>query len=90
MSPTVTALAIHLENKQNVVFHDGDDLQAVRNAEHPTQLTEWLRYNADHPDDEDAKNLTYADFPEKFAWRQGCKGMLLYRSVVISVIYIYF
>jgi hypothetical protein len=76
MSPAVTALAIHLENQQNVTFRETDDLQDIRGKDHHTQLTKWLEYNAKHPDDEDAQALTYGDFPEKFAWRKGVKGVL--------------
>ena len=74
MSPNVVDLIIHLEGDQNVSIQNNASLSAFADKDHPTQLTQYFKYNADHPNDPVAKELTYVDFPQRFAWRKGCKG----------------
>ncbi|XP_055960513.1 uncharacterized protein LOC130015063 [Mercurialis annua] len=65
--PAVERLPFHLENEQTVIFNENDSLPEV--AERPstvrTKLTEWMIANANN---EDARELTYTDFPTKWVW----------------------
>ncbi|XP_071695626.1 uncharacterized protein [Rutidosis leptorrhynchoides] len=63
----VERLSFHLPNEQPVVFEDEADLQDV--IENPSvaasQFTSWMERNKT---DENARNLTYVEFPQKYVW----------------------
>ncbi|XP_059451100.1 uncharacterized protein LOC132181888 [Corylus avellana] len=65
--PTVERLNFHLENEQLVMFDDLDYLVIVLNQPNirRTKFTEWMKTNALY---EEARELTYSDFPSKWVW----------------------
>ena len=67
--PTVTSLPIHLEDNQQVYFDDETNLEDIQNNPSPTQLKSLLLYNEQNEVGIN-NDLTYLDFPSKFAWKQ--------------------
>lgn len=65
--PPVERLAVHLPGMNYVRYETGSDLRALLNSPvaKRTMLTEWFETNAK---DEDARSLTYCDFPTKWTW----------------------
>jgi hypothetical protein len=65
--PPVERLWVHLPGMNHVRYEPDADLRAL--AESPeaksTMLTEWFEANAKY---EDARNLTYCDFPKEWTW----------------------
>jgi hypothetical protein len=68
MYPTVYALQVHDENMQSVVYDETSRLDGVLERSSRTMLTEWMRYNREHPNDQVARHTLYCDFPSKFTW----------------------
>ena len=68
----VERLIFHLPNEQNVTFRDSENLESVANRFdiQKTMFTQWMETNATY---EDARELTYADFPTKWVWEQKYK-----------------
>ena len=62
--PAVSALRVHLEDEQNVVF-DMEKAEEVIENQRCTELTGFFSYNLENPE----TNVTYADFPEHFTWK---------------------
>ena len=75
MKPAVNDLVVHLEGEQNVSIKKTANLGSVVAKDFPTQLTEWLAYNRIHPTCDVAKDLTYVQFPQRFRWMPGNKGI---------------
>uniref|UniRef100_A0A453C8N7 Helitron helicase-like domain-containing protein n=2 Tax=Aegilops tauschii subsp. strangulata TaxID=200361 RepID=A0A453C8N7_AEGTS len=65
--PAVEKLQFHLENEHVVVFPDSMDLDKIisRPNIEKTMFTEWMTANQLH---EEARSLTYAQFPTKWTW----------------------
>ncbi|XP_055960816.1 uncharacterized protein LOC126682230 isoform X2 [Mercurialis annua] len=65
--PAVERLPFHLPGEQNVVFGECSTLDQVLNNPNicKTKLTEWMKANSLH---EDARTLTYSEFPMKWVW----------------------
>jgi hypothetical protein len=65
--PAVERLNFHLENEQPVMFDDSDYLDNVLNQPNirKTKFTEWMKTNALY---EEARELTYFDFPSRWVW----------------------
>lgn len=65
--PPVERLAVHLPGMNYVRYEYGSDLRAVLNspAAKRTMLTEWFETNTKY---EEARNLTYCDFPKEWTW----------------------
>ncbi|KAJ1295317.1 hypothetical protein BS78_01G215000 [Paspalum vaginatum] len=65
--PSVQRLRFHLENEQQVIFPDSTNLEEI--IELPgcgaTMFTKWMETNKKH---EDARELTYSEFPTKWTW----------------------
>lgn len=65
----VERLSFHLPNEQNVIFGDTDTVQDV--LKKPTvgesMFLSWFDANREYPE---ARNLTYAEFPTKYVWKQ--------------------
>lgn len=83
--PNIVRLQFHLRNEQNIVFKEGSSLgQVYSNASvKETMFTAWMIANSKF---QEAKGMTYAEFPKKFvwdekqkAWRQRKKGLALGR-----------
>ncbi|PIA50768.1 hypothetical protein AQUCO_01200187v1 [Aquilegia coerulea] len=70
--PSVQRLVYHLEDEQTIIFHDDDDLVDVVNRTNveKTMFTEWFEINKHH---EDARRLTYVDFPTEWVWNKNEK-----------------
>ena len=65
--PAVQRLVVHLPQQQIVFFNDNENLTGVlhRPAIEKTMFTEWMETNKHY---EDARLLTYSDFPTKWVW----------------------
>lgn len=68
--PVAERLSFHLQDEQSVTFTDTDNLESVlkRIDIAHTKFTQWMEANKLY---EDARELTYADFPTKWVWYQG-------------------
>ncbi|XP_023741901.2 uncharacterized protein LOC111889982 [Lactuca sativa] len=71
-TPPVERLSFHLENKQPVVFKPNQHLNQV--VSKPTvaasQFLAWMECNKH---DEDARKLSYVEFPTKYVWNKSDK-----------------
>ncbi|XP_031112149.1 uncharacterized protein LOC116016128 [Ipomoea triloba] len=67
--PPVERLNFHLEHQQNVVYGEDQPLdQIVENQTvKQSQFKAWFEANKKY---EEARSLTYAEFPSKFVWKQ--------------------
>ncbi|KAK7340503.1 hypothetical protein VNO77_21209 [Canavalia gladiata] len=67
--PAVERLSFHLHEQQYIIFKDDDSLQELtdRPSSRRTKFLAWMEANAKF---DEAKNLTYAEFPTKFVWKQ--------------------
>ncbi|XP_019058078.1 PREDICTED: uncharacterized protein LOC104814022 [Tarenaya hassleriana] len=65
--PPVTRLSIHLPDQQSLIFDDSTNLQSVvsRPGTRETMFTEWMNTNNQY---EEARGLTYVEFPTKYVW----------------------
>lgn len=66
--PPVERLNFHLENDQQVIFANSTDIRNIvrREGVKETKFTEWMKANKNH---EEARELTYADFPTRWVWK---------------------
>ncbi|XP_031111844.1 uncharacterized protein LOC116015818 [Ipomoea triloba] len=82
-TPPVERLNFHLEHQQNVVYGEDQTLDEIVDNQtvKQSQFTAWFEANkkyedarsltyAEFPSNEDARSLTYAEFPSKFVWKQ--------------------
>jgi hypothetical protein len=65
--PSVQRLRFHVENEQQVIFPDSTNLEEIVKlpGSAVTMFTEWMETNKKH---EDARELTYPEFPTKWIW----------------------
>ncbi|KAL9411119.1 hypothetical protein AB3S75_044830 [Citrus x aurantiifolia] len=65
--PTVERLPFHLPREHTVIFEESKCLQNVRTirGKEKTKFTEWLEANKNY---DDARELTYSDFPTCWVW----------------------
>ncbi|KAL4626567.1 hypothetical protein ACB092_05G106000 [Castanea dentata] len=77
--PAVQRLNFHNEDEQPVVFEDTDYLNSVVNKPdiEKTKFTEWMKANALY---EEARELTYSEFPTKWVWHNRDKEWKLRKS----------
>ncbi|XP_020108369.1 uncharacterized protein LOC109724099 isoform X2 [Ananas comosus] len=70
--PTVERLTIHMQFMNNVVYHEGENLLNVVNRCNieKTMFTEWMAMNRIY---DDARELTYVEFPTKWVWHPSDK-----------------
>ena len=68
--PTVVRLALHLPNRQNVVFRADVSVQTLeeRAESARTTLIAFFEYNRDH---EDGRHLLYHEFPSRYVFSDG-------------------
>ncbi|XP_074596266.1 uncharacterized protein LOC141851422 [Brevipalpus obovatus] len=67
-SHSIERLAIHLPSQQQVVFHEGQEMEAlVRARNRNTTLTGWFALNQIDPY---ARQFTYPQIPKYYAWNQ--------------------
>ena len=71
-SPAVERLNFHLDKQHSVTFQESNRLHNVsrRPGIENTMFTEWMQANNDY---EDARELTYTDFPTKWVWHNNVK-----------------
>ena len=62
--PAVVRLPIHLENEQQVYFHEDASLIEAMERRNITELTAFFNFNACHP----STHVSYINFPEKFIY----------------------
>ncbi|XP_074363652.1 uncharacterized protein LOC141704304 [Apium graveolens] len=70
--PAVERLPFHLPNEHTVIFEESRCIENVLNMPgiEKTNFTELLETNRKH---EDARSLTYAEFPQHWVWNSKCK-----------------
>ncbi|KAK4594131.1 hypothetical protein RGQ29_017994 [Quercus rubra] len=77
--PAVQRLSFHNEDEQPVLFEDTDYLNDV--VDKPgigkSKFTEWMKTNALY---EEARELTYSEFPTKWVWHRRDKEWKLRKS----------
>ncbi|PIA25525.1 hypothetical protein AQUCO_11200032v1 [Aquilegia coerulea] len=68
--PAVERLPFHLEDEQVVTYRDSDNTAEVleRASTTKTKFLQWMEINKKYPDDPNASELTYAEFPTKWRW----------------------
>ncbi|XP_071704862.1 uncharacterized protein [Rutidosis leptorrhynchoides] len=71
-NPTVIRLAFHLSDQHSVIFDKEDLIENVLDSEsvNRSQFLEWMNINRVN---EDARQLSYLDFPTKFVWNKETK-----------------
>ena len=67
--PWIERVTFHLENEQQVIFSDSTDLTKIVRKERVgiTKFTQWMETNKMC---EEARELTYAEFPLKQVWKE--------------------
>ncbi|XP_020082238.1 uncharacterized protein LOC109705866, partial [Ananas comosus] len=70
--PTVERLTVHMPLMNNIIYHESQSLSDVVNRFNieKTMFTEWIMTNSMY---DDARELTYAEFPTKWVWHQDDK-----------------
>jgi hypothetical protein len=65
--PSVERLVVHLPGMNRIIFHENAQLdKVIRNPNaHITMLTEWFVTNQEN---EDARHLSYLNFPSEYVW----------------------
>lgn len=71
--PSITRLAVHLENEQSCTFGADDDIEDVLEKSTKTTLTEWFEMNKNYPA---ARELKYFNFTDKYVWYQSLNKWL--------------
>ncbi|XP_021991204.1 uncharacterized protein LOC110887959 [Helianthus annuus] len=66
--PAVMRLPFHMPGQQNVVYGADDDIDNMLSKPSVTSsiFVEWMKLNES---DENARKLTYVEFPSKFVWK---------------------
>ncbi|PNY15928.1 ATP-dependent DNA helicase PIF1 [Trifolium pratense] len=89
--PAVIRLSIHLENQQSIKFNDNSTLHNVVSYREmiDTMFLAWFKANMEY---EEARNLTYAEFPTKFVfntqdhrWQPRKQGFSIGRLTYVPV-----
>lgn len=64
----VERLSFHLRDEQIVIFEDNETIEEIFNRPsiYQSKFLAWTNTNKKYPE---AKNLTYAQFPSKFVWK---------------------
>ncbi|GKC23357.1 hypothetical protein Tco_1025507, partial [Tanacetum coccineum] len=71
-TPPVERLPFHLKGEQSVYFDEGSCIEDIVNnpSVNETMFTEWMEANKLY---DEAKELTYVEFPTKFVWKKDIK-----------------
>ena len=74
--PSITRLAVHLENEQLCYFNDEDDdnLEDILDKSSCTTLTEWFKTNRENPE---TRYLKYMNFCDMYVWNKSIKKWTL-------------
>jgi hypothetical protein len=62
-------MPVHLPNENSITYNATSDMSQVLSEPllHKTMLTEWFTTNKER---EDARELTYIEFPSKWRWEE--------------------
>ncbi|XP_019240815.1 PREDICTED: uncharacterized protein LOC109220798 [Nicotiana attenuata] len=87
--PSVERLSFHLPNEQTVIFSDDDPIDDVANrpSVKESKFLSWFEANNTY---EEARELTYAEFPLKFVWNKKLKKWEKRRNSAFSIGRIFF
>lgn len=87
--PPVERLSFHLPNEQPVIFSDNDPIDYVvsKPSVRESQFLSWFEANKSN---EEARELTYAEFPLKFVWNKITKEWKKRYNSVFSIGRIFF
>ncbi|GJS31895.1 hypothetical protein Tco_0492515 [Tanacetum coccineum] len=71
-TPLFERLPFHLKGEQSVYFDEGSCIEDIVNnpSVNETMFTEWMEANKLY---DEAKELTYVEFPTKFVWKKDIK-----------------
>nr|GEZ13239.1 hypothetical protein [Tanacetum cinerariifolium] len=71
-TPPVERLPFHLKGEPSVYFDEGSCIEDIVNnpSVNETMFTEWMEANKIY---DEAKELTYVEFPTKFVWKHDIK-----------------
>nr|CAD1824599.1 unnamed protein product [Ananas comosus var. bracteatus] len=71
--PPVERLSFHLQNEQTVVFDDDEPIDSIvgRTGNNQTMFLAWMEANKNF---DEARNLTYGEFPTKFVWKKDLRS----------------
>ncbi|KAK1411671.1 hypothetical protein QVD17_38228 [Tagetes erecta] len=67
--PSVIRLPFHLPNQQQVVYGEDDDIDNVL-SKPSAAVSKFLGWMECNETNEDARKLSYVEFPTKFVWKQ--------------------
>ncbi|KAK1414443.1 hypothetical protein QVD17_30187 [Tagetes erecta] len=67
--PSVIRLPFHLPNQQQVVYGEDDDIDNVL-SKPSVAVSKFLGWMECNKTNEDARKLSYVEFPTKFVWKQ--------------------
>ncbi len=68
--PNTVRLPVHLQNKQHIIYKQGDDIKNILEKNSKTPLTEYFELNKK---DSDAAKLFYQDIPKYYTWNNNTK-----------------
>ncbi|XP_071689118.1 uncharacterized protein [Rutidosis leptorrhynchoides] len=87
-NPTVISLAFHLEDQHSVMFDEQDLLDNVLHdpSINASMFLEWMKCNQRY---EEARQLTYLDFPTRFVWNKDTKLWTLRKKFTGSIVRIH-
>nr|XP_016514870.1 PREDICTED: uncharacterized protein LOC107831602 [Nicotiana tabacum] len=82
--PSVERLSFHLPNEQTVIFSDDDPIDEVTNrpSVKESKFLSWFEANNTY---DEARELTYAEFPLKFVWNVKLKKWEKRRNSAFSI-----
>ncbi|XP_075097192.1 uncharacterized protein LOC107807403 [Nicotiana tabacum] len=87
--PSVERLSFHLPNEQTIIFSDDVPIDHVANrpSVKESKFLSWFEANNTY---EEARELTYAEFPLKFVWNKKLKKWEKRRNSAFSIGRIFF
>nr|XP_009804789.1 PREDICTED: uncharacterized protein LOC104249954 [Nicotiana sylvestris] len=87
--PSVERLSFHLPNEQTIIFSDDGPIDHVANrpSVKESKFLSWFEANNTY---EEARELTYAEFPLKFVWNKKLKKWEKRRTSAFSIGRIFF
>lgn len=82
-------MSFHLPNEQSVVFEDDVELETIMNKPgiDRTMFLEWMECNKRY---EEARQLTYCEFPIKYVWNRQSKEWTPRKNNRLSIGRIYY
>ncbi|XP_071713690.1 uncharacterized protein [Rutidosis leptorrhynchoides] len=83
-NPTVIRLPFHLEDQHSIVFDEEDFIENVLDnpSVNTSMFLEWMKCNQIN---EEARQLTYVEFPTKFVWNKQTRVWTLRKKFTGSI-----